>query len=135
LDTGGTIAFISRLDVVIGANDCKLAATVATGSRTVGALFGTETGKVSEASVAEGAGGKVDGIFNGGKDVDVTLGELELAGTKDVGNSGKCEDPEGKEGLKLGYCICCCIDEGIDNPGGGRSKDCWCRWGSPFGAL
>jgi hypothetical protein len=31
----------------------------------------------------------------------------------------------------LGYCIGC----GIDKPGGGRSKDCWCNWGSPFGGA
>lgn len=139
---------------------------------TLGALFVTDTGKISEASVAEGtgdkaedawgkaegargkaegavgkvegaggkaegAGGKADGA--GGKvdgaegNEDVTLEILELTCSKDDGNSGKLEDTVGI-GLKLGYCIGCCIDEGIDKPGGGWSRDCWCKWGSPFGA-
>lgn len=127
LEIGGTITFISGLNVVIGFSDGKLAANVDAGSRTVGALFGTDAGNVSEANEAEGAGGKVDGRFTGGKEADVILGELELAGSNDGCSSGIFEDPEGKEGLKLGYCIGCCIDEGNDKPGGGRSKDCWCK--------
>lgn len=93
-------------------------------SDTVGALFGNKACKVSGASVVEGAGGKVDGRFGEGVEVDVIVGELVPTGRKAGGNSAKFEFPVGKEGLKLGNCICCCIDEGIDKPGGGRSKDC-----------
>ena len=146
-------------------SDGKLAAKLTAEVETLGALFVTDTGKISEASVAEGtgdkaegargkaegalgkvegaggkaegaggkaegaagkedgAGGKADGA--GGKaegaegnEAEVTLEILVLTGSKDDGNSGKLEDTVGK-GLKLGYCIGCCIDEGIDKPGGG----------------
>lgn len=122
--TNGTAAFTSGPALVKGASDGKLVASVTAGSDTVGALFGTDTWKVSGASVAEGAGGNIDGRFDGGAEVDVILGELVPTGRKDGGNSGKFEGPVGKEGLKLANCIGCCIDEGIDKPGGGRSKDC-----------
>lgn len=130
------MAFISAAELVKGVSDGKLAARVTAGSETFGALFVADTGKVSEASVAgaggkvEGAGGKAEGAggkFDGGKEADVTLGVLLLTGSKEDGNSGKLEDPVGKERLKLGYCIDCCTDEGIDKPGGGLSKDCWCK--------
>ena len=138
---GGTTALISGPPFVKGVSDGRLAATVTAGSETAGALFGTDTGKFSGARVAEGAGGKVDerfdgGIevdgkiderFGGGIEVDVALAELVLAGSKADGNSGKFEGPVVKEGLKLGNCIGCCIDEGIDKPGGGRSNDCCCK--------
>ena len=137
---GGTIAFISGPEMV---SDGKLAANMAAEVETMGASFVTDTGKISEASVAEGAGdkaedegdradgagGKADGAgakaegaggkLDGGKEADVILGILALAGSKDDGNSGKLEDTVGKGGVKLGYCIGCCIDEGIDKPGGG----------------
>lgn len=141
-DIGGIVAFISRLEATEGVSDGKLVASVLAASETVGVMFGTDTGKVSEGNVAEGTGGnvdarftggkvdarftggKVDARFGGGKELDVTIGELELGGSKDGGSSGNVEDPVGREGLKLGYCIGCCIEEGIDKPGGGRSKDC-----------
>lgn len=125
--TKGTAALMSGPPLVKGVSGGNLAASVTAGSDTVGALFGTDACKVSGASVAEGAGGKVDGRFDGGIEVDVILGELVPTGRKADGNSGKFEGPVGKEGLKLGNCIGCCIDEGIDKPGGGRSKDCWCK--------
>ena len=134
LEIGGTAEFISGLEVAKGDRDGKLPGSVPAGSETVGTLLVTEAGKVSEDNEADGAGGKVDGGFVDGKEMDTALAELELAGIKPEGNSGKFEDPVGKGGLKLGYCICCCIDEGIDKPGGGRSKDCWCKLGIPFGA-
>ena len=132
---GGTIAFISGPEMV---SDGKLAANMAAEVETMGASFVTDTGKISEASVTEGtedkaedaedredgAGGKADGAGAkaegaGGKEADVILGILALTGSKDDGNSGKLEDTVGKEGVMLGYCIGCCIDEGIDKPGGG----------------
>lgn len=132
---GGTIALISRAGLVSKASDGKLEANMAAEVETLGALFATDTGKISEASVAEGtgdkaegaggkaegAGGKAEGAGGklGGKEADVTLGVLALTGSKDDGNSGKLEDTVGKEGVMLGYCIGCCIDEGIDKPGGG----------------
>lgn len=140
------MAFISGPELVNKVNDGKLAASTAAEVETVSALFVTDIGKISEASAAEGtwdklegAGDKLEGTEDkadgpggkaegaGGKEADVTLGVLVLTGSKDDGNSGKLEDTAGKEGLKLGYCIGCGIDEGIDKPGGGRNKDCWCN--------
>lgn len=123
--TNGTTAPISGPPLEKGVRDGKLAACEAAEREIVGALFGTDTGKVSGANVAEGAGGKVDGRFDRGTEVDVKLGELVLTGSNVDGNSGKFEGPVGKEGLKLGNCIGCCIDEGIGKPGGDRRKDCW----------
>jgi len=121
LDIDGTIAFISRLDVAKGARDGKLELCVTAGRPELGgALLGTEFPNVSEASVAEGTRGRVDGA----KELRLKFRELELAGGIGDGTSGKFEAPVGKEALKLGYCIGCCIEEGIDSPGGGRSKDC-----------
>ena len=70
-------------------------------------------------------GGKADARFGGGIDAEVTIGELELAETEDGGNSGRVEDPFGGAGLKLGYCIGSCNEEGIGKPEGGLTNDCW----------
>ncbi|RDX87510.1 hypothetical protein CR513_31012, partial [Mucuna pruriens] len=89
---------------------------------TLGALFVTDTGKISEVSAAEGTGDKVEGAGDkaeGAGDKAEGAGG-KAVGSKDGGNSGKLEDTAGKEGLKLGYCIGCCMDEGIAKPGGGR---------------
>ena len=118
---GGTIAFISGPEMV---SDGKLAANIAAEVETLGALFVTDTGKFSEASVAEGtgdkaedagdradgAGGKADGAggkaegaggkLDGGKEADGILGVPALTGSKDDGNSGKLEDTVGKGGVK-----------------------------------
>ena len=70
--------------------------------------------------------GKVDtSRFDGGKDEAGRFkgGKVELA---------KFKAPVGKEVLKLGYCMGCCMEGGIASPGGGRSKD-WCKCGSPLG--
>ena len=125
MEIGGTIALISGLDVAKGARDVKLELSV-TGGRPIlgGALLGTEFPNVSEASVAEGTGGRVDVKVNGAKELELKFKELELPGGNRDGSSGKFEGPVGKEVLKLGYCIGCCIDEGIESPGDGRSKDC-----------
>jgi len=74
---------------------------------TLSVLFVTDTGKISEASVAEGAGGKVDGAggkaegaggkLDGGKEADITLGVVVLTGSSDDGNSGRLEDTAGNE--------------------------------------
>lgn len=141
LEIGGTVAFISGPELVNKFSDGKLAASVAAEVESLGALFATDTGKISEGSAAEGAGDKIEGAGDKvegtedkaegaggkaedarGKEADVTLGALVFTGSKDDGNSGKLEDTAGKEGLKLEYCI------------GGRSKDCCCKFGSPFGA-
>jgi hypothetical protein len=131
--------------------DGKLAASATVEVEIMGALLVTETGKFSVSSVAEGSGVKAEGAgdkaegagereegagdkadgaggkFDRGKEADVTLEEVLVLkgskGSKDDGSSGKLEDTVGKERLKLGYCIGC----GIDKPGGGRSKDCWCN--------
>jgi hypothetical protein len=124
--------------------DGKLAASATVEVEIMGALLVTETGKFSVSSVAEGSGVKAEGAgereegardkadgaggkSDRGKEADVTLEEVLVLkgskGSKDDGSSGKLEDTVGKERLKLGYCIGC----GIDKPGGGRSKDCWCN--------
>ena len=122
---GGTIALISGLDVAKGVRDGKLELSVTDGRPIIGgALLGTEFPNVSEANVAEGTGGRVDGKVNGVKELVLKFRELELAGGNKDGTSGKFETPVSREVLKFGYCIGCCIDEGIESPGGGRSKDC-----------
>jgi hypothetical protein len=151
LDIGCTKAFIPGPVLVNGAMDGKLAASATVEVEIMGALLVTETGKFSVSSVAEGSGVKAEGAgdkaegagereegagdkadgaggkFDRGKEADVTLEEVLVLkgskGSKDDGSSGKLEDTVGKERLKLGYCIGC----GIDKPGGGRSKDCWCN--------
>lgn len=141
LETGGTIALIAELEVIRGESDGKLVFGVATGRAALGALLGNELGNVSKASVAEGTGGreddKIDDEVDGSKELGVKLWELAPVGSKGDGASGKFEpwifeDPVGKGALKLEYCIGCCIEGGMDSPGGGRSKDCWCKGGSPF---
>lgn len=140
LEIGGTIAFISRLDVAKGASDGKVELCATAGSPELdNTLLGTEFPNVSDASAAEGTrgrvedrvegiegrvDGRVDGITDGTMELLIKFRELELTGGKGAGTSGRFEAPVGKEALKLGNCIGCCIEEGIDNPGGGRSKDC-----------
>lgn len=115
---GGTIAFISGPELVSEVSDGKLAANMVAEVETLGILFVTDAGKISEASVAEGAGGKAEGKadgaggnaegargkaegagakLDGGNEADVTLGVVVLTGSKDDGNSGKLEDTVGKE--------------------------------------
>lgn len=104
--------------------DGKLAASATVEVDAFGALLFTETGNISEASVAEGAGDRAEGAgdkaeggagakaegagakadgaggkFDIGKDEDVTLGVLVLKGSKDDGSSGKLEDTAGNERL------------------------------------
>lgn len=146
------MAFNSGLEVVKGAIDGKLVLKLAAGSAELGALLGIKLGKVSEPRIAEGARGKVEGKVDGAEEVGMKLRELVLTGSKGDGISGKAagkvetgkfeagrvepgrfEAPVGKGALKLGYCSGCCIEGGMASPGGGRSKDCWCKCGSPFG--
>lgn len=129
----------SGLELVKGASAGELALSVAGGGAGLGALLGKEADKVSDASVAEGAGGREDEVAND-KEEDVNMWELVLAGSKEGGISGKLElcklaEPAGKEALKLGYCIGCGIEGGTDSPGDGRSKVCWCKCGSAFGGA
>lgn len=162
LAIGGTIVLNSGLEVVKGEIDDKLALKLAVGSEGLGALLGIKPGNVSEDKLAEGIKGKVEGKDEMAEELDGRLRELEAVESSGDGTSGKeagmfCagkleaikfepgkfevgkfevgrfDAPTGKLALKLGYCIGCCMEGGIDNPGGGRSKDCWCKWGSPFG--
>lgn len=104
--------------------EVKLRELVMPGSRGSG-TSGKEAGKVDTGRFD---GGKVDtGRFDGGK-VEAGRfkgGKVELA---------KFKAPVGKEVLKLGYCMGCCMEGGIASPGGGRSKD-WCKCGSPLGGA
>lgn len=117
----GTIAFISGLDIVKGARDGKLEPNAIAGRPELGgALLSTEFPNVSEVSVTEGTGSRVDGA----KELELKFTELKMGGGKEDGSSGKFEAPVGKEALILGYCIGGCSEEGIDSPGGGWSKEC-----------
>lgn len=131
LEIGGTTVLISGPELVREESGGKLAPSVAAEGEPLGALLIIELDNISEASVVEGTGGRfVDkiGPIGGAKEAELKLGELPLAAeSRDNGTSGKLEPPVGKEALKLGYCNGCCIGEGIDSPGGGRSKDCWCN--------
>jgi hypothetical protein len=102
--------------------EVKLRELVMPGSRGSG-TSGKEAGKVDTSRFD---GGKVEaGRFKGGK-VEAGRfkgGKVELA---------KFKAPVGKEVLKLGYCMGCCMEGGIASPGGGRSKD-WCKCGIPLG--
>lgn len=130
------MGFISKPEVVRGSSDGKLAFIVE-GRVVLRPLLGN----ISEDSVAEGTGGSADGRVEGDKEVGVKLRELVLTESNGEGASGtfepgileaapgKFEAPVGKGALKLGYCM----EGGIESPGGGRSKDCWCKCGSPFG--
>lgn len=140
------MGFNSRLEVVTGAREAKLAPNVEVGRVELWTLLGNELGNVSEAREAEGTGSRDDGKVDAGKEVGIKLIELVLTGSNEDETSGIYEPgileapdskgfeaPEGKGALKLEYCNDCCTDGGMDNPGGGRSKDCWCKCGSPFG--
>lgn len=61
LEIGGTTVLISGLEVVREEIGGKFALRVATEGAELGALLGIELGKVSEASVVEGTGGRVVG--------------------------------------------------------------------------
>jgi hypothetical protein len=102
--------------------EVKLRELVMPGSRGSG-TSGKEAGKVDTGRFD---GGKFEaGRLKGGK-VEASRfkgGKVELA---------KFKAPVGKEVLKLGYCMGCCMEGGIASPGGGRSKD-WCKCGIPLG--
>ena len=132
---GGTTAFVSGVAVFKGEIVGKLALSVDMGSTGLETLFGIKPGGVSGASAIDGAGGSIDGIdgkVEAGKDIDAKLREPVVEGSRGGGYSGKfgpgkLTAPVGKEALNPGYCIGCCIEGGIDSPGGGLSKDCWCN--------
>lgn len=110
LDVGAT-GFNSALEVIKGESDGKLAPGLAVGRAELEVLLASKLGKVSEASEAEGAGGKVDGSDEDGKGVGVKLADTVLVGSKGEGTSGKLEPckfdgPVCNWVLKLGYCIC-----------------------------
>lgn len=110
----------------------KLTLTGAPGRVGTAVLLAAELGNVSEIEVKGNIGKAVEKV-GGGTTVEVKLGELLLPESKGDGTSGCFGAPVGKDALMLGYCIDCCKDGGIDRPGGGRTIDCWCNWGSPFG--
>lgn len=96
--------------------------------------------KMAELAVAGNKGDGYSGKFEVGKfeegkfevgkfeEGKFEVGKFEV-GRFEVGKFGvvKFEAPAGKDALKPGYCIGCCIEGGIDSPGGGLSKDCWCN--------
>lgn len=148
------MVFKSGLEVVKGDSTGKLVPKLVVGSAELGILSGIKLGNVSEGREADGIWGTVDGTA----EWDVKLRELAMPGSRggrmsvkeavkvEIGKfeggkvetgkfgPGKFETPVSKV-LNLGYCIGCCMEEGIASPGGGRSKDCWCKCGSPFGGA
>lgn len=148
------MVFKSGLEVVKGDSTGKLVPKLVVGSAELGILSGIKLGNVSEGREADGIWGTVDGTaewdvklrelampgsrggrMSGKEAVKVEIGKFE-GGKVETGKfgPGKFETPVSKV-LKLGYCIGCCMEEGIASPGGGRSKDCWCKCGSPFGGA
>lgn len=127
LDVGGRIVLKSEL-VVKGDSDGKPALKVEAEIEEFGVLLDTELNNGSEANELGGTAGRIDGKVEGVAEVEVKLGELVVAAESKGGASGKLGAPFAKGRLKLGYGIGigCGMEEGIDNPGGGRSKDCWC---------
>ncbi len=139
-----------------GESDGKLPPSGTVEPTPLGALFVIRLGNVSEGKLKGGTGGRLEGKLEPGNEVEVKMAELPVAGNKGEGYSGKFEvgkfeegkfevgrfevgkfgvvkfevdkfkAPAGKDALKPGYCIGCCIG-GIDSPGGGLSKDCWCN--------
>lgn len=134
LDIEGAITFKSWPDVTKGDNDDNVAVEDM-GVPETGVLFNTRL-DVSEVNVADCKGGTVKGKVEVGREEEELRAPL-VVGSKGEGYSGKFElgrlaAPVGKDVLKPEYCICG-MEGGIERPGGGRSKDCWCIWGNPFG--
>lgn len=119
------LVFISGFEAFGRDNDGKLAPWLDAERAEFGALLGREFGNVSEANVVNGTGGIGEDKVDGNTEVEVGLVELVLeAESRGEETSGRFEGPLDKEELKFGYCICCCMKEGIESPGGGRSKGC-----------
>ena len=114
-----------------------------TGGNAEGRVEGRFEGRVEgrfEGRVEGRFEGRVEGRFEGraegrvddDKEVEVKLREPLLVGSKGEEYSGRFEPgkfgaPGCKGALKPGYCIGGCKEGGNDRPGGGRSKDCWCK--------
>lgn len=129
-EIGGATALESNFKEVNGGADGKLSLTDPNGIAEPGTLFCIKLGRGSDDKFKGGKGDNPEG-----KDAEFKLSKLLLAGSKVEGYSGKVKPPAGIEGLKPVNCIGCCIEGGTESPGGGRSKDCWCIWGSPFGGA
>jgi hypothetical protein len=134
LEIGGKPAFVSGVDAIKVDSAGKLALSVIVGRATLETLFGVEIVNVSGDRELDGAGGRADERVESGNDEDAKLSELvlALAVNRGEGYSGKFEPskleaPGGKDELNPEYCNGGCIEGGIDSPGGGRSKDCWCN--------
>lgn len=157
------MVFKSELEVDTGDSTGKVAPELVVGSAEIGTLLGIRLGNVSEGREAAGIKGTVEGKVDGTEEWEVKLRELVMPGSRGSGTSGKeagkvdtgrfdggkvdtgrfdggkvelakFKAPVGKEVLKLGYCMGCCMEGGIASPGGGRSKD-WCKCGSPLGGA
>lgn len=70
------MVFNSGPEEVKGESAGKLALKLAAGSAELGDLLGIKLGNVSEAKLAEGPGGKVEGKVDGAEEVDAKLREL-----------------------------------------------------------
>lgn len=138
------VLFDKLLDTVseLGAKCCSgrtLEGKAGAGWR--GSTFESKAGAGWRGSAFEGKAGvgwggcALEGNDEAGKEDEV---RLAVFGINEGGYSGKFDPgrlnpPVGIDELKGEYCICG-MEGGIDNPGGGRSSDCWGNWGSPFGA-
>lgn len=126
--TDDEMAVLSR-PVVNGDTNGKLVLNVAVERDCVEALFAIKVVDESDPTAEAWLGSAEDCIFR----VPRLKGGNKGEGDSNIDEGGKLEDPEGKDALTAGYCIVCCMEGGIDNPGGGRSKDCcWaCNPGDP----
>lgn len=113
---------LSGIDEGNGTKVDKLELCVEVGMAEIGALFGIGFDIVTDAGDTDCSGAVKDRVEEG-KEVELKLTEAGLLRTKGEGYSGnlepgKLDAPAGKDELKPEYGICC-MDGGIDSPGGG----------------
>lgn len=126
------VTFTSGLVVVVvvrGDTDGKLPLSGAAGTTELGTLVCIKLGNGSLVNTEGGTGGRLEGTVDPSKGVEIKLAELVEVGKKGDEYSGKFEEgrlgaPLDKDALKLGYCIGCCIEGGIESPVVGRNNDC-----------
>lgn len=124
-ETNDEMAALSK-PLVNGDTNGKLVLEVAVERDCAEALFVIKVVDVSGTIAEDWAGSKEDCGFRVPRLKGGNKGEAE----SNKGEVGKLEDPEGKDALVAGYCRVCCMEGGIDKPGGGRSKGC-CWAGNP----
>lgn len=98
-----------------GCTKGKLVLGAAVGRVWVEALSGIRFVDESEIIAEDCAGSIGDSKFK----VPVLMGGIKGGRCSANWEAGKLETPVGREGFMAGYCMDCCMDGSIDNPGGG----------------